>query len=305
MTRILFPRISRTLALAGLAAGLLGVGGCVSENHYQRLQTAFDQAKAQLAAAQNDLTRLRRQIADLKQQIAEKDALLHAQGGGSAALRQERDALQARLAKLQAQYNRLMALAGGAPHLPRAVNHALERLAEQYPSMLQFNKKLGLLRFKSDLLFALGSAKVRPAARAALRRFAAILNMNAISDNEVRIVGNTDDVPIRRSPSTVMNPTNWYLSTNRAIAVMYVLRKDGVVDRRMQVAGWGKTHPIAPNAPRHRGNQLNRRVDIYILPVKLRYNPYVPASEQVAPANPTALTPARLPQTVPVPGGGG
>ena len=231
-------------------------------------------------------------------------------GGGTAALQSEIAALKERLAKLQSRYNKLLALAGGAPRLPASVNNALERLAEQYPNLLEYNKKLGLLRFKSDLLFALGSTEVRPAAKRALAEFAQILNMAGISDNEIRIVGNTDDVPIRRNRATTMNPTNWYLSTNRAISVMYVLRHDGVIDRRMQVAGWGKTHPIAANAPHHRGNALNRRVDIFILPVKLKYNPYVPASEQVVPAgNPTNLAPAgstpnmtqNPPETVPVP----
>ena len=306
MTRKL---ITSTL-LAGLTAGLLGLTGCVSEDQYQRLQTAFNQAKSQLAADQNELLRLRSEISGLKQKLAEDEQLLQAQGGGTAALQSEIAALKAQLAKLQSRYNKLLALAGGAPQLPQSVSNALERLAEQYPNLLEYNKKLGLLRFKSDLLFALGSTEVRPAAKQALAQFAQILNMAGIADNEIRIVGNTDDVPIRRNRTTVMNPTNWYLSTNRAISVMYVLRRDGVIDRRMQVAGWGKTHPIAANAPRHRGNPLNRRVDIFILPVKLKYNPYVPASEQVVPSeNPTNLAPAAAtpnmtqnpPQTVPVP----
>ena len=312
MNRIIARKLMTTTLLAGLTAGLLGLTGCVSEDQYQRLQTAFDQAKSQLAADQNELLRLRGEISTLKQKLAEDEQLLQAQGGGTSALQSEIAALKERLAKLRGQYNKLLALAGGAPQLPRSVNNALERLAEQYPNLLTYNKKLGLLRFKSDLLFALGSTVVRPDAKRALAEFAQILNMPGISDNEIRLVGNTDDVPIHRNRASSMNPTNWYLSTNRAISVMYVLKHDGVIDRRMQVAGWGKTHPIAANAPRHRGNPLNRRVDIFILPVKLKYNPYVPASEQVVPAgNATNLAPApnapnmtgNPPQTVPVPAG--
>jgi chemotaxis protein MotB len=312
MKRTIKQKLITTVLLTGLTGGLLGVTGCVSENQYQRLQTAFDQAKSQLAADQNELLRLRGEISTLKQKLAEDEQLLQAQGGGTAALQSEIAALKERLAKLRGQYNKLLALAGGAPQLPASVNNALDRLAEQYPNLLEYNKKLGLLRFKSDLLFALGSTKVRRDAKRALAEFAQILNMRGISDNEIRIVGNTDNVPIRRNRNTVMNPTNWYLSTNRAISVMYILKHDGVIDRRMQVAGWGKTHPIAPNAPHHRGNALNRRVDIFILPIKLKYNPYVPASEQVVPSgNSTNLAPAQNvpnmtgnpPMTVPVPSG--
>ena len=312
MNKSFARKLMTTTLLAGLTAGLLGLTGCVSEDQYQRLQTAFDQAKSQLAADQNELLRLRGEISSLKQKLAEDQQLLQTQGGGTSALQSEIAALKERLAKLRGRYNRLLALAGGAPRLPQSVNSALERLAEQYPNLLAYNKKLGLLRFKSDLLFALGSTAVRPDAKRALAEFAQILNMSGISDNEIRIVGNTDDVPIRRTRNTVMNPTNWYLSTNRAISVMYILKRDGVIDRRMQVAGWGKTHPIAANAPRHRGNPLNRRVDIFILPVKLKYNPYVPASEQVmrsgnstnlAPSSKTPDMTGNPPRTVPVPAG--
>ena len=310
MSLLSWRRGARIVAGAALAAGLIGAGGCVSQDRYQQLQTAFNQAQGQLAAAEHDVSTLRAMIDRLKKQIADDNAMLNAQGGGTAALRQERDALQARLAQLQKQYNQLLALAGGAPHLPQVVNAALEQLAQQYPDMLQFNKKRGMLRFKSDLLFALGSVEVRPEARTALARFATILDMPIIKQNEIRIVGNTDDVPIRHSGATVMNPTNWYLSTNRAISVMYVLKRDGVSDRRMQVAGWGKTHPIAPNAPRHRGNPLNRRVDIFILPAKVSPNHYLSSTEQPPPATggsaPAAApreTGAAAPETVPVPTG--
>ncbi len=293
MERSMKKILARTVVAATLTGLMLGLGGCVSEDQYQRLQTAYDQSQAQLAAAQAQLAKLRHEMSSIEAQIAQDNQLLGAQHGGVAALRKERNALEARLAKLQAKYNKLLALAGQAPKLPQAVNNALSQLADEYPNLLEFNKKLGLLRFKSDLLFALGSTQVRPQAREALKDFARILNMPGISDNEIRIVGNTDDVPIRRNNASVMNPTNWYLSTNRAISVMYVLKHYGVIDRRMQVAGWGKTHPIAANAPHHRGNPLNRRVDIFITPVKIKYNPYVPASEQVVPAgNNTDLVPA-------------
>lgn len=293
MERSMKKLLAKTVVAATLTGVLLGLGGCVSEDQYQRLQTAYDQSQAQLAAAQAQLQKLRHEMSSIEAQIATDNTLLNAHKGGLTSLLKERNALEARLANLKAKYNKLLALAGQAPQLPKAVSNALSRLADEYPNLLEFNKKLGLLRFKSDLLFALGSTKVRPQARKALKDFAKILDMHAIADNEIRIVGNTDNVPIRRNSATVMNPTNWYLSTNRAIAVMYVLKHFGVIDRRMQVAGWGKTHPIAANAPQHRGNPLNRRVDIFITPIKIKYNPYVPASEQVVSSGTDpALTPA-------------
>lgn len=260
----------RNAILVALAAAALGMGGCVSQDQYDRLQTAYSEARSQLAEAQHDLDRLRRQMDLVNAQLAEKERLLGEQGGGVQALLKECDLLRQQLAALQARYNKLLKLAGQPVELPASVNMALERLAEKYPDLLEFDAKRGLVRFKSDLTFALGSTEVKQRAKRALGQFARILNMPVIADNEIRIVGNTDNVPVRHTTRTVMNPTNWYLSTNRAISVLYVLKRDGVDDHRMQAAGWGKTHPIAPNKPHDRGNAMNRRVDIYILPDKVR-----------------------------------
>ncbi|HMD53927.1 MAG TPA: hypothetical protein VKJ65_05205, partial [Phycisphaerae bacterium] len=154
----------RMMALAGVVAGLSVVTGCVSEDQYQRLQTAYDQVRAQLAEADDQLATLRGQITQLQAQLAEDEKELAAQGGGNSALSQEIDALKARLAQLQDQYNQLLALAGNAPQLPQSVNDALSRLAEEYPNLLSYDSKLGMLRFKSDLLFALGSTDLTPEA---------------------------------------------------------------------------------------------------------------------------------------------
>jgi chemotaxis protein MotB len=316
MTRSMIPGAWRMMALAGIVAGLAALTGCVSEDQYQKLQTAYDQVRAQLADADNQLADLRTQITELQAQIAEDQKQLAAQGGGTSALSQEIDALKARLAQLQDQYNQLLALAGNAPQLPQSVNDALNRLAEEYPNLLSYDSKLGMLRFKSDLLFALGSTELTPEAQSALREFAGIIDDPAVANNEIRIVGNTDDVPIRYNRYS-LNPANINLSANRAISVWSYLKNQGVLDRRMQVAGWGETHPIAPNAPGHRGNPLNRRVDIFILPTTLEPNPYVPGGDQGAtPSNSTDLTPAPATPdmsgnggdngaTVPLPSGGG
>ncbi len=135
---------------------------------------------------------------------------------------------------------------------------------------------------------------------------AGILDHPLIVKNEVRIVGHTDDVPIRQSATMVMSPTNWYLSTNRAQAVREVLTADGVGDTRMQAAGWGETRPIAPNAPGHKGNEKNRRVEIYILPTDVPDTAMTAGEDSLrdgAAPRPVAPRPRPLPRTprAPVP----
>jgi flagellar motor protein MotB len=234
-------------------------------DEHKRLQTAFDQARAQLAEAENDLNAMRQKVGELEAKIAELNRLLN-NTGDLGALKRERDLLAQQLADLQKKYNDLLAAAQSAPLLPAKVNNALIDLAAKYPDLLEYDERLGMIRFKSDLTFDLGSTEVKPRAKEALAKFADILDYDEIKNQEIQVVGHTDDVPIRQTNTMKMNPNNWILSTNRAWAVSDVLHANGVAQNRITGAGWGDQRPIAPNAPGHRGNEKNRRVDIYIRP---------------------------------------
>jgi chemotaxis protein MotB len=238
-------------------------------DEHKRLQTAFDQSRAQLAEAENDLATARARITELEGKLAEMNKLLDTNSGGIGALKQERDLLAQQLADLQKKYNDLLALGANTPALPENINSALRDLAAKYPDLLEFDERLGMVRFKSDLTFDLGSTEVKPRAKEALAKFATILEMPEIAQQEIQVVGHTDDVPIHQTATMRMNPNNWILSTNRGWAVADVLHQNGVALDRVTAAGWGDQRPIAPNAPGHRGNELNRRVDIYIRPTKV------------------------------------
>jgi chemotaxis protein MotB len=82
-----------------------------------------------------------------------------------------------------------------------------------------------------------------------------------IRKNDIRVEGNTDDVPIH----TAQFPSNWELSAARAVGVArYLVESDGLSPKRIQVAGYGEFRPRVPNDTEdHR--QANRRVDIVVL----------------------------------------
>jgi chemotaxis protein MotB len=258
----------RILTLALLALLMMAATGCVSMDEHKRLQTAFDQARAQLAEAENDLNVARAKIAELDAKIADLNRLLE-QNGGLGALKQERDLLARQLAELQAKYKDLLDSMANKPVLPEDINAQLRRLADKYPDLLEFDERLGMVRFKSDLTFDLGSTEVKPRAKQALGEFAKILNDPLIAQQEITVMGHTDDVPIRKTSTMQMNPTNWILSTNRGWAVADVLRNNGVSEARVSSSGWGDQRPISPNAPGKKGSEKNRRVDVYIRPTKV------------------------------------
>ena len=110
-----------------------------------------------------------------------------------------------------------------------------------------------------DLLFNTGHAELRPGALPVLRKISRLLVSKRIP-NDLRVEGNTDDVPI----SNALFRSNWELSTTRATVVLQKLLELGLAPDRLSAAGYADQRPVAPN-PTADGRQLNRRVDLVVL----------------------------------------
>jgi chemotaxis protein MotB len=114
-----------------------------------------------------------------------------------------------------------------------------------------------VIRMKSAILFKEAQASLTPQAERVLAGLAPVL---ARAPSMLRVEGHTDDVPIKSSQF----PSNWELSTARAISVIRYLEDRGIDRARLSVAGYGEFHPIAPNDSSER-RALNRRVEIVVL----------------------------------------
>jgi chemotaxis protein MotB len=80
-------------------------------------------------------------------------------------------------------------------------------------------------------------------------------------DNDIKIEGHTDDVPIRN----LRFANNWELSTARATTVIsYLIQHFGFKDEKLSASGYAETRPIADNKTAE-GRARNRRIDIVIL----------------------------------------
>ena len=113
------------------------------------------------------------------------------------------------------------------------------------------------ITIKSPILFDSGKADLRPDAMPVLEELVTILEQ---SPNFVVVEGHTDNVPIH----TEGFPSNWELSTARAISVMRLLNEGGGFESaRFAVAGYGEYHPLEPNNT-PQGRQENRRVEILL-----------------------------------------
>jgi chemotaxis protein MotB len=108
------------------------------------------------------------------------------------------------------------------------------------------------------MLFPKGEADVKPQAAQLLEEVSSLIQN---TKSHVRVEGHTDSLPI----STPKYPSNWELSTARAVVVVrYLIEHCGMDPRRISAAGFADSRPLVPNdTEAHRA--YNRRVDIVIV----------------------------------------
>lgn len=270
--------ITALVASSVLASSLLALGGCVPQSQYDELMNAHRSKEQQLLQLQGEYDVSRANEDALRRQLAQAAADL-------AAAQQLAGSDKGTLDELSKKYQDLLAKLEGMSFLPERVNQLLIALAEQYPDVFEYDAKLGMLRFKSDVTFDLGSAKLTSKAETVIAKFGEILNTADARDLEVQVVGHTDNVPIRKGSTAAQHPTNMHLSAHRSISVRDALVSDGVSANRFLVSGYGEFRPIAANGPR--GNAENRRVEVYLRPM-----PANVAIERVADVKPASTTPS-------------
>ena len=112
---------------------------------------------------------------------------------------------------------------------------------------------------RDDFLFSIGRSEINQAAESMLEEVGTI-----IGDFEGRVIveGHTDNIPIR----TREFPSNWELSTSRAVTIVKHLSEVvGVDPAKCSAVGYGDTRPKVPNDTA-RNRQKNRRVEIILVP---------------------------------------
>lgn len=262
-------RVWGTVGMIGLLGAMLT--GCVSAEKHERLQVQNRRLQAEKVAIEQELqdertvnNALRERADSLQDELDTKDELV-----GN--YRRENDRLDDMLATAEnalgemANRETLPPITLTGTKLPEELDDALQRFASMHADEVAYDPAAGTMKWKADLLFALGSDVVRDQSKSALRDFASVIESDAASDFEVLIVGHTDDKRISNPATKAKHPSNWHLSAHRAISVARVLLDSGYAPQRIAVAGCGEYRPIADNST-VTGASQNRRVEIYLMP---------------------------------------
>ncbi len=115
-----------------------------------------------------------------------------------------------------------------------------------------------MISLPESILFQSGESRVRSEALPFLKALAEIL---IEMDRHIRILGHTDNVPIR----TAQFPSNWELSSGRAVMVVRIFSElYGVPVTHLSATGLADAKPVVSNDTPE-GRTKNRRVEIIIL----------------------------------------
>ena len=254
--------MKRAMALVWLSA--VALSACLSQGAFRRKEAEAEQYR-------QDWQSERGRAADLQGRLDASSANAEKLRGDLAS---EEEALAQQRAELDAA-NALLAEAQSSQQALEVAKADLERKSAEYEQLagslrseieagrVEITELRGKMtvKMKDKVLFSSGSAALGKDGRAALQAVAdAFRNLQG---KTIRVEGHTDDVPTGKSAF----PTNWELSTARALVVVRFLQQAGVDPTRLAAAGYGEYQPIAPNDTPE-GRSQNRRIEIVLAPAE-------------------------------------
>ncbi|MCG3137251.1 MAG: hypothetical protein HJJLKODD_01094 [Phycisphaerae bacterium] len=251
----------------------LALVGCVSQADYDQVLAMNKSLEAEKVAAEQRALDAENNAESMRNQLRTREGELATEREMNGNLKREND----RMAEMLAQAKGLMDKMDTEPDgpiiiqtaLPAELDKALKAFAAAHPNEVEYDAARGAVKWKSDLLFASGSDVVREDAKSTLGGFAEIVNSAAAAGFDVLVVGHTDTDPIIHSKDR--HPTNWHLSTHRAIAVGFELLGANVTPARVGVMGYGEYRPLASNDTTE-DKARNRRVEIFLVSNKAGVN---------------------------------
>ncbi|MCA9619245.1 MAG: OmpA family protein [Myxococcales bacterium] len=288
--------VIRRWSLGPLAVLLLG--GCMMQKEHDRIMgleqarfgAAAEQHRQEMAAAQAQIMTLQNEMMELKKTLAERDQQLAEAATAYAALEKKLDdatalneQLRLTLERAGKSVDQLVAQKGD---LAKALEDTKARLEELRKAQEAAQKRAALyqqllakfkgmidagdlsivvrngrmvLQLRNDVLFDSGKVSLKGEGEVALREVAKVLA--TLDDRDFQVAGHTDNVPI----STDRFPSNWELSTARAVNVVKFLEGEGVKPSLLSAAGYGEYDPVASNDVAD-GKAKNRRIEIVLQP---------------------------------------
>ena len=219
---------------------------------YRAVERDRQAAVATSAERGDRLDLLSRQLEILRSEVSRLAAALDA-------ARERQEDSSATIVELRTQLNR--ALLEKVEELARYRSEFFGRLRQILAGRENIEVVGDRFVLQSEVLFDSGSAQLGPGGREELNKVAEIL-LDIIDDipDEIdwilRVDGHTDQRPI----ATERFPSNWELSSARAVSVVKALAEQGIPRDRLAATGFGEFQPIDPTYVEE-AYRRNRRIE--------------------------------------------
>jgi chemotaxis protein MotB len=248
--------------VGGLIAALLAAGCGIKEEVYNAKVMEAERLKKELEAANQAQKGLEEQLALVRQENLTLSTKLSELGQDVAKLLGEKGALATDLQATRDREARLKK----EQEAQRARMAKYRQVIEKFQSLVSSGKlKIRIVRgqmvveMASNILFATGKADLSDEGKIALGELAKILT--TITDRNFQVAGHTDNVPIESKKF----PSNWELSSARAVTVVKFLQDSGVKPVQLSAAGYAEYAPAQTNDSEE-GRTANRRIEITLMP---------------------------------------
>ena len=233
-------------------SGLAGLSGD-KDARIAGLGKELDEQRTLSNEAQAKIDLLNQQLLALRRQIAALNEALHA------AESKDKES-QARISDLGARLN--VVLARQVQELQHYRSDFFGRLRELLKDRKDIRVVGDRFVFQSEVLFPSGQATMTPEGLAAIDQLAtAIIELEKSIPKEIdwalQVDGHTDIRPI----SSSLFPSNWELSSARAISVVKYLSSRGVAPTRLVAAGYGEFQPLEEGSSEE-VLRRNRRIEL-------------------------------------------
>jgi chemotaxis protein MotB len=249
---------------------------CVTSGKYDAKVGELDQAlkreenlKAEVARLEREVARMRGELGTERKKLDDAAALigelkgrLEKLGQNVEQLASERGQLQAGLDDAKNRLEELRKQKAAAEARAATFRTLVEKLRSMIDSgQIKVTIRNGrmVLALPNDILFDSGKTSVKPEGKEALARVAQVLA--TLSDRRFIVAGHTDNVPIK----TARFPSNWELSSARAIEVTRLLVENGMRAEVLSAAGYSQFDPVSSNDEPD-GRAQNRRIEIVLEP---------------------------------------
>ena len=256
--------IRRSIIVLPLA---LMIGACgVATDKHKKVLDELSKLKSDMAASEKSCLSAKKKLGEENDGLKENNRALTAKlvglGQDVSKLQTQRGSLAATLTKKEQMIAELMKQQEAARKRERMFKGLLSKFQSMISSgKLKVSVRKGrmIVQMSDKILFDAGKDKLKKEGTEALLEVAKILAQ--IPDRQYQVAGHTDNVPIR----TRRFPSNWELSSARAVNVAKYLADNGIQPKRLSAAGYGPYDPVGDNAS-DEGRQANRRIEITLMP---------------------------------------